>query len=645
MTSKFKEITPTIVTILLLIFSLLVNISVGEDFDLTYQDPQGDVIDSLTGLSQSSGYEHIDILQITSSSLETILGTQLIFQMNVLGVITNSNEITYTFQIMDSDATVYYITYQNGICTGVNMEDGSMDVLQATGTGTDTLEISVQLSDIGDISDFDFSGTTLHYIEENSQYFVDLVGNVIISDDLLGSLEMPVTIVEPKFGATVSETKTILGITQSEYEMTSVEIQMDSKSNDGWILTSSSDNWGNWTYELDTTSYTDGKHILHARAYNGSEYFFDSVDLYINQENAESPRTTDLPKISVGDRFEYKIDADIPDLGGSISFESQGTMNYTVEKTERIVVDGTSYDTFVIKVEGSQISKTGDIETTLFSEGYDWIRTSDLANIKSEITTTSYTQNGDDTHVSIYNISMIYEPPLDNYNFPMSIGRSWTKSGEIRYSYESGSETLDETFFGPFEFEALYVEQVLVPAGSFETFVLWTQELYSRENTIACTLDYYSPKLGFPVKSESYDSQRNLYYTMELVSYEKVVDKEESEGDGIFGVTDSNFVFILIILIIIIFVIILLGYKRRASKTGLEESQYSELKEMHKGESLSRPGVGPLKSTSDFYGKDGSSDTTSAMKFVKCQKCSRLISPEKGALDMKCPYCGTVQRI
>jgi hypothetical protein len=619
---------------------LFANPSFGEGFDLTYQDPQSDVIDSLSGLPQSSGYEHIDVLQITSSSLETVRGTQIILEMIVSGVITDSNEITYTFQIIDGDSTVYYITYQNGDCTGVNMEDGSLDQLVAIGAGTDTLETSVQLNDIGDISDYDFSGTTLHYIEANSQYFVDLVGNVIISDDLLTSQTMPVTIVDPKFGATVSKTKTILGITHGEYDMTSVEIQMDSKSNEGWILTASSDNWGNWTYELDTTLYTDGKHVLHARAYNGTEYFFDSVEIYIDQENAESPRTTGLPKISVGDRFEYEIEADIPDVGGSISFESQGTMNYTVEKTEEIVVGGSTYETYVIRVEGSQISKTGDIETTLFSEGHDWIRTSDLATIKSQITTTTYTQTGDDTHTSMYNISMIYDPPLDNYNFPMSIGRSWTKSGEIRYSYKSGSETLDETFFGPFEFEALHEKQVLVPAGSFETFVLWNQELYTKEKTIACTLDYYSPKLGFPVKSESFDSQRNLYYTMELVSYNKVAVEDDSDGNGIFGVSDSNFLFLLIIIIVIVLVLVLIIYKRRKSKMELGESEMEP-----KGESSARPSVGPLKSTSDLYEKDAPPDSTSAIKFVKCLKCSRLISPENGSLDVKCPYCGTVQKI
>jgi hypothetical protein len=648
MMPKFKGITPTIVTLLLLVFTLFVNPTIGDGFDLTYPDPQGDVIDSSSGLSKPSGYEYIDILQITSTGLETILGTQIILQMKVQGVITDSEEITYVFQIMDGDVDLYYIMYQNGDCTGVNMEDGSMDDLLATGSGTDTLETSVQLSDIGDISDFDFSGTTLHNMEADSKFFVDLAGNVIISDNLLGSSEMPVTIVEPKFKATVSGTKKVVGTTKNDYDMTSVEIQMDSKSNDGWILTSSSDNWENWTFDLDTTSFTDGKHILHARAYNGTEYFFDSVEIFLNQGNAESPRTTNLPKISVGDRFEYKIEVDIPDLGGSISFESQGTMNYTVEDIKDIVVEGKIYETFIIKVESSQISKTNDIETTMISEGYDWIRTSDLAIVKSQVKSTSYIPDGDETRVSVSNISMIYQPPLDKYNFPIKIGRSWTSPGNIKYSYGSGSETLDETYLGPFEFEALHIEQVTVPAGSFETFVLWSQELYSREKTIACNLDYYSPKLGFQVKSESYDSQRNLYYTMELVSYEKVAVDGESEGGGLFGENDSNLPYILILLIIIILVSVLIGYKRRASKREVAQSPLSESGETGEDQIpgySNRPQVRPLKSVATLQENGVLKDSSSSVKFVKCLKCSRLISPEKGVLDVKCPYCGTVQMV
>jgi hypothetical protein len=648
MIPKFNKITPTIVTALLLIFILFINPSIGDGFDMTYVDPQGDVMDLSSGMPQASGYEYIDILQITSTSFETILETQIILQMKVQGVIIDSEEITYVFQIVDGDVDVYYITYRNGSCTGVNMEDGSLDELLATGSGTDTLETSVQLSDVGDISDFDFSGTALHIIEADSKYFIDLAGNVIISGNLFGSLEMPVTIVEPKFGATVSQTKTILGITQSDYDMTSVEIQMDSKSSDGWILTSSSDNWENWTYELDTTSFSDGKHILHARAYDGTDYFYDSVEIFLDQENAESPRTTGIPKISVGDRFEYKIEVDIPDLGGSISFESQGTMNYTVEKIEDIVVDGTTIETFAIKIEGTQISKTDDVETTIISEGYDWYQTSDLANVKSRLKSTSYTPDGDETHVSIYNVTMTYKPPLDKYNFPMSIGRSWTSSGNIMYLYDSGSETLDETFLGPFEFEALHEEQVSVPAGSFETFVLWSQELYSQEKTIACNLDYYSPKLGFPVKSESYDSQRNLYHTMELVSYEKAAVDGESKEGGIFGLEDSNLLFILILLIIIILVLVLIGYKRRVSKREVAQSPQSDSGESEKDHMQgysNQPSVGPLKSVSTLQGKSNLKDSAPSVKFIKCLRCSRLISPESGAAEVKCPFCGVVQKV
>jgi hypothetical protein len=607
----------------------------AQGYDISYSDVGGDVVDSETGQSYPTGYEHIDILQIDSTEFTTILDSQLVLEMIVSGVVTNSEEITYSFFLLDGDDPVYIITYSNNIATGVNMEDGSMDILQASGTGTNTLEVSVQLSAVPEISNYDFGAATLHVIESQDRYLVDAAGSSNINpggiNDLLNSGQMPVTITDPRFGATVSGSRMVKGITHSDFDMESVEIQMDSKSEGNWIMTGTSDDWGNWSYELDTTTLTEGKHRLHARAFNGSEYFEDTIELYVDQENADSPEIAKLPKIFVGDSFHYRISADIPSLGGSISYTSSGWMNMSVERIEDIFSQGNEYETFKIRIEGISISDFDDTTSVSVQSGSDWIRTSDLASVKSELLTTTTVTQGEDTSTITSTVTLEFDPPIDKYDFPISIGKSWDKSGTIHYTYVDDNDSMDETFTGPFEFEALHIEDVTVGAGSFETFVLWNQDFYSSENSIECQLDYYSPDLGFPVKTEMYDSHRNIYYTAELVFYEKM-EEEETDSGGIFGMGESGlpWLIIMIVLIVVILVTIVVIKRRRSSEDSFGNTRFQDLKK----ENPVVHTLGPSK-----VGDQG------ALKFAKCPRCSNLISIERGARSAKCPYCGLVQQV
>ena len=125
----------------------------AEGFDLSYDDPEGDVED-IEGTTSQTGYEHIDILEISSS--ENILGTQLILEMTVKGEITDSDFITYSFLLFDGETMVYMVSYTNGVASGMHSGDENPQILQSSGSGTSTLEVRVQKSDLGDISDFDF---------------------------------------------------------------------------------------------------------------------------------------------------------------------------------------------------------------------------------------------------------------------------------------------------------------------------------------------------------------------------------------------------------------------------------------------------------------------------------------------------------
>jgi hypothetical protein len=641
-----SKVPRVLVTLGLFLFFVTFSLSsIGQGYDVSHQDPQGDVIHLENGETQPAGFEYIDILAISSS--ENILGTQIVFEMRVVGVITNSEDITYAFAIMDDGELVYYITYSNGVGMGVNMDDGSNSVLQASGTGTDTLEVRLQISEIGELSNYDLAGSTLEYVPSNEEYFLDGVpdSGIDINTDYNNLGEMPVSILKPRSGATASQTIMISGRTRSEYDMISVEIQFDSKSNDNWILTTTTDDWGNWSYEWDSKEHSEGKHTLHARAFNGTDYFSDSAIVYVDQENAQNPKIAKKPKISINEKYFYEIEVDIPNLVGSIDYTSSGTMNYTVEATEDIVVGGLVYETYSLRIESIQYSEMDEVKSTIYQEGYNWVRTSDLAMVKSEIMTVSETTIDGDTSVSHANSTTTFSPPFDNYNFPISIAETWAGSYEIISKIETESDTIDDTFDGTLEFEALHIENTQVPAGLFETFVIWSQDYFSSDSSIACNLDYYSPKLGFPVKMETYDSHRNVISTMELQSYEKEISSDQSDGDGIFGDDGSLLLPVLLILLIIIIIAVSLGYMRYRRN---DDDIISPSKENKgPGDSVSpndvRLTVHPLKPGITKVKGDSKDHKGPALRFVKCAKCSHLLSADGDIKNIKCPYCGTIQ--
>lgn len=578
MSVKTPGITNKMLLVLFLAVMLFTGFAFAQVFDLTYDDPEGDVED-MEGNTYKEGYEHLDILEISSS--ENILGTQLILEMTVTGVITDSEEITYTFYLMDKEEWIYIVTYSNGVGTGMNMEDGSTDVLQASGSGTSTLEVRVQMSNVGEISEFDFWSETSEYGED--QYLWDYApdSGPGWDDDDFGFYEMPVMITEPRPGATVSGTKITTGVTDPYYEMVSVEIQFDSQSEGGWILTSTNDDWETWRCEWQSTGLPDGEHTINARGYDGTEYHFDSITVYVDQSNALSPPTTDVPTLKVGDELHYTMDMSMleeEDLLEGMEMEMSTEMTMKVNKKESIEVNGIRYETYVIDMTMSMsliMTYEGESMTSSATgEGTQWLRVSDLATIKA-FTETSYSSYGITTSSKS---TVTYDPPMNDYNFPMIIAETWTSTCTITiedtYTYDGEPDTETDSYEAIMEYEALHVEDVTVLAGTYETFVIWsmetTEDYYGGGGTPffgsspGYTLNYYSPDIGFPVKSESYYPNRELYMSMELVSYREA-GSGPGKGPGSFG-GDLPMYFLLIPIFVAVILASAIAVKRRRKR-------------------------------------------------------------------------------
>ncbi len=562
----------------------------GEGYEITYDDPSYDVEDMLG--DSVSGYEHIDITKI--SSYESNFGTHLVLEMTVLGLITDSEDIYYSFSLMDAGEVVYYISYCNGDCTGHDYHDGSSNVLQASGANSETLEVRIQISEVEDISEYDFYGETMEYDETNNVYQMDRAPD--LDDDWFDDDDwyygVPIMITKPRPGSTVYGTRMIEGIT--EYwacEIVSVEVQLDSTSSGGWKKASSTDSWDTWQYDWDTTSSSLGEHTINARAYDGSEYHFDSITVYVDQSAKLSPRETDIPKLFVGTVLEYEITFSDDMYSYFEDTQIDAEMTMTVIDIDTVEVDSKEYEAYTVEMSMSLTmimvfdSETMTMEVEM--EGTQWLRVSDLANIKMDMETVmSYSyfgMSGTETQKA----TSTWNPALDSYNFPICIGECWeaistvTTNTETSGSIYGDSSDTDVSETNQ-EYEALHIEDVTVPTGTYETFVIWSKgssdSTYGGASSLftsgsGYTLTYYSPDLGFPVKTESYDNNRDMQVTMELASY------KAGHGQGPAGISSGWEFPICYLLVLLVLIVILASVmavrRRRMEKAEPSSTQYA----------------------------------------------------------------------
>jgi ribosomal protein S27E len=649
----------------------------GEGFDLILTDPENDVEDMEIGIVQ--GYDQIDIIELKSS--ENLLETQLILEFSVKGVITDSDTISYSIEIMSGKDYVYYIYYSNGTCIGSNNEDGTSDILQASGSGTSTLEIRVQKTDLGDISDFNMSGSSMEFSDDYEQICTDWIPDYNFPDPY-PYYDLPIMITEPKPNATASSTKLIEGVCDISFNIESVEIQIDSMQDGEWKAATTQDNWETWEYSWDTTKFPDGRSTIYARGFNGNEYFYDSISVFVNQSNAISPPTTDVPALNVGLELEYEMTmANM--FGGEIgdgSYEMTSTMSLSVNRKEKIRVDGIEYETYKIQTRiemNITISfDNEEFQSSSFVLGTQWIRTEDLATIKTYMSTTYSAEGFEETTTSV----STYDPIYDTYNFPMSVSESWTSSFtehiEETYDWGWGDENDTFSYDASFDCEVLHFKRIDVPAGSFDTFAIYSketsQEYYGQGTPFFGVMDgysvnYYSPKFGFPVKTEQYSSNRELMMTLELTSYSesKITPDMDSDPKG----DEIPFYFILIPIFIIVILAAAFAARKRRKRLAqrADQGQYTtntgyqtpatypnSIGYSQSPQTPSTPYSYPPPPPPPPPGHSVQSTQTQTstplqnvtpIMQIQCPKCFNTFTVSQNSGNVQCPFCGVRGRL
>jgi hypothetical protein len=652
----------------------------GEGFDLSITDLENDVEDMDTGIVQ--GFEYLDILELKSS--ENLPETHVIFELTVKGLITDSESITYSIDITDGGFGAYGIFYSNGVCMGSNYDDGSSDVLQSSGSGTSTLEVRVQKNDLGEISDYGMRGTAFEYIEITEQMLMDMVPDMDILDPYPYD-DLPIMITEPKPNATVIGSKMIEGICDSSLSMESVEIQIDSREDNEWTTATSTDDWSTWEYSWDTSELSEGRHTIHVRGLNGSDYYYDSISVFINQSSGLSLQTTDVPVLKAGQELQYTMDiVGLFDLGMSDEdFEMSSMLTLTVLKEEKIMVDGIEYEVYNIRTRTemtmTMFFEDEEFTTSTIGQGTQWVRTEDLATVKTYMKTTYSYSGSDETSI----METTYDPPVDSYNFPMSVTKTWTCSFsehiEEVMEYDGKEETNSEDHDAHVEFEVLNVARTDVPAGSYDTFAIWSKETsggYLGTGTPfvnpmeGYSINYYSPELGFPVKTDSHYKNRDIFMTLELTSYteDSVIQDIDGETNG-----DEMPIYLLLIPIIVVLIIATAIAVRRKRKKGSENlaAELSMIDPNSQKRTLPQSSSGypgPSQTQGIPVTQQGASRTippgrsypppppppvqpagaqvpippqnVTPMMQISCPKCFKLFNVKSTSVNVQCPHCG-----
>lgn len=274
-----------------------------------------------------------------------------------------------------------------------------------------------------------------------------------------------------------------------------------------------------------------------------------------------------LPEFEVGDQWVYSANLKMEDmatLSGDWTYEVQGEIQNSGHQVYDISLTG----------EGSATFDTIGIMTYTLN-GFIYLRVSDLATVKeSMILDFDTSVLGIGAYMSIF-VNMTYAPPLNDFDFPIKEGDTWSTTTSITISMDMVSSLFPSsstsiTISVTAEYEVESKETVDVPAGKFATYVIKATE--ADGNT---TYTYMSTKSGYMVKSRLYNSTGVSMGTMNLKSYSFTAPG--GDGDLFSDIMDLwLFIVLIIVILVIIGVIIILRQRKENTESEIESPSEQE---------------------------------------------------------------------
>lgn len=573
------------------------------NFEIYYLDKKKDVA---LGDNNVTGFGNIDMLKI--QAFPDGDEDRLILKMKVSGRIIESEDISYKFDLKGSgygDGTwSYRIEFNNGKCTGyhhgkyVMEDDYEHDILDFSGAYTNTLSIYLPLFILDDFQYFDISGETRETVYESGW------NNTYTDSCPDEELRIPspgvIFITEPNNGTSVSGNCAVKGVVNNIWTgIASVEINIAPGVTGGWKTAKTSNNWSSWEFQWDTSSVQDRKYTLSSRAFIGGEYYFNAIEVFVDNNITKHPKIAGMPEFQAGDMFEYKLtnryECDFI-YGKRNEPVPEVLTRYEIRSSDTIVVNKTGYDVYEVnyyrKEEMGGKTKGDTIYHPFIMEekGTIWFQRTDMSIVKSESVTTSYEKIDDwEPTESIHEI-ITFEPPKQNYMFPISVGDSW----ENRYymnitrtiEFEGKSLTYSERKLFVEYHEYLRYENLTISSGTYDILVILrkfnrtgyeqtvddnsaTKDWYRPPNFV---VESYSPELGFSLTHDYHGISETSMYTEsdELISY-RVGNRSYYSGKPMDSNEEKTVIYIYIIpsIILIIIPLILLISVTEFGKLGI----------------------------------------------------------------------------
>lgn len=222
---------------------------------------------------------------------------------------------------------------------------------------------------------------------------------------------------------------------------------------------------------------------------------------------------TDIPTWYENDVWMYSTNFSYSDPDYSFIGTIPNLKNKVLGITT-VACNGTEYEAYHLKITGSVAGNFKLIGIVPFSlpftgdlSGHSFYRISDLAQIQTNISLSGIIKIGMNIPFFIWNITIsdqisvrvnaeiTFDPPVENYDFPIKVGDHWsmfsniTVNGTICFGDGIYDESISETFSQGGNMECLKKNNITVPAGTFESYDISSPEL--EDNSLS-----YLPKVG-----------------------------------------------------------------------------------------------------------------------------------------------------
>jgi hypothetical protein len=222
-------------------------------------------------------------------------------------------------------------------------------------------------------------------------------------------------------------------------------------------------------------------------------------------------QTAVSPTRTLGDRWTMSVNDQMPS-------GMKGTLTNEVTSTS-VLVSG--YDCTEFTMTGGGTNSGGVIsgQGSWTMNGKQYETKTNYSKVKSSNTMESSTATFNETIMTATD----FNPPQDSWSFPLFVGKNWTtittqtivSQHILNGDYSQGNETKKVTF----NFIVLRTEDIVVPAGEFQTFVLRMVLIDNTPNNGTSSDFYYSAKAHNTVKELDYLPSGNLVFSLELLNY------------------------------------------------------------------------------------------------------------------------------